>query len=128
MFPIFQHMVQTGMSAPYPTTVHSQFAAQNGDTTTVKVDQAAAAAAAAAAAVKNDGPPPVTMLPPPSVGPTFSPPIGPGPQPAQSIEPIAQQTVSIVSLMFRVVFFLMLYAFSWKYCMVLKYLKANCSY
>lgn len=91
-------MVQTGMSAPYPTAVHSQFAAQNGDASTVKVDQAAAAAAAAV--VKNEGPPPVTMLPPPSVGPTFSPPIGPGPQPAQSIEPIAQQTVSIVSCLY----------------------------
>lgn len=93
-------MVQTGMSAPYPTAVHSQFAAQNGDAAAVKVEQAAAAAAAAV--VKSEGPPPVTMLPPPAVGPTFSPPLGPGSQPAQSIEPIAQQTVSIVSLMFDV--------------------------
>lgn len=100
-------MVQTGMSAPYPTAVHGQFAGQNGDAAAVKVDPAAAAAAAAA--VKSDGPPPVTMLPPPAAGPPFSPPIGPGPQTAQTIEPIAQQTVSIVSLMFDVfVFFLML--------------------
>lgn len=90
-------MVQTGMSAPYPTTVHGQFAGQNGEAAAVKVEPAASGTG-----VKSDGPPPVTMLPPPTAGPPFSPPVGPGPQTTQSIEPIAQQTVSIVSLMFDV--------------------------
>ncbi|KAI4465753.1 ataxin 2-binding protein 1-related [Holotrichia oblita] len=69
-FPYLQHMVQTGMSAPFGAAAPAGFATQNGD---IKPDV-------------KDAP----LLPPPAAGPPFSPP----PQPTATSVTEQQQTVN----------------------------------